>query len=131
MLKNTIRNLLGIRKERQLLPAGPKPMVGSNIVRERMRIRLKYPISEEQWEWFVAKGWRTVDMRGNRRRYISVPDKGLIKLLLADELEREILHQKLIALDSEESRIRRREENAKNNALPSLCNSTIAPQKQA
>ncbi|HXA46860.1 MAG TPA: hypothetical protein VNW52_04465, partial [Burkholderiaceae bacterium] len=83
VIKNTIRTLLGIRVERETLPPGPKPQIGSNIVRDRLRIRLKYPVSDEQWEWFTQKGWRTIEMRTNRRRYVNVPDKILLKMLHA------------------------------------------------
>lgn len=95
-LKNSLRTLLKIRVLREPLPPGPKPPVGSNIVRDRLRIRLKYPIASEQWEWFTMHGWRTVDMRTNRRRYTCVPDKVLLRLLNAGELERDALHHRLI-----------------------------------
>ena len=95
-LKDTIRNVLKIRKERAIAPAGPMPKIGSSIVRERLRIRLKYPITHEQWEWFIRHGWRTVDMRTERREYTSVPDKILMKLLEKSGVERDTLHLRLI-----------------------------------
>jgi len=95
-LKNVIRNVLKIRKERAIDPPGPMPQIGSSIVRDRLRIRLKYPISNEQWDWFTARGWRAIDMRNNRREYTSVPDKILIKLLERQGAEREDLHQRLV-----------------------------------
>jgi len=102
-LKNLIRNALHIRRERALAPAGPMPQIGSSIVRDKLRIRLKYPLSKEQWNWFTANGWRTVDMRNNRRQYISVPDNILLDLLDLLELEgpeRAVLHARLIKKDS-------------------------------
>jgi len=57
---------------------------------------LKYPVSDEQWEWFTQKGWRTIEMRTNRRRYVNVPDKILLKMLHASDLEREVLHRRLM-----------------------------------
>ena len=95
-VKDTLRTLLGIRVERGMSPPGPKPQIGSNIVRDTFRLRLKYPISDDQWDWLTGKGWRTVDMRTNRRRYTCVPDKVLIKLLNSNDLEREVLHQRLV-----------------------------------
>ena len=95
-LKNTLRTLFRIRVERKPLPVGAKPPIGSNIVRDKLRIRLRYPISNEQWEWFSEQGWRTIDMRTNRRHYICVRDKALIKLLSASGLERDVLHHRLI-----------------------------------
>jgi hypothetical protein len=106
-VKDTLRTLLRIRVEREPLPPGPKPQVGSNIVREKFRIRLKYPVSDEQWEWFTEKGWRTIDMRSNRRRYTCVPDKVLIKFLKSEPLEREVLHQRLIKVNTKRPVLRK------------------------
>ena len=100
-MKNMLRTLLKIREVRIPEPPGPKPPVGSNIVRDRLRMRLKFPIDDDQWYFFTRMGWRTVDMRTNRRRYTCVSDKILIKLLKADELEREVLHARLIAHSEE------------------------------
>ncbi|MBV8634559.1 MAG: hypothetical protein JO002_08730 [Burkholderiaceae bacterium] len=125
-LKNAFRNLLKIRQERALPPAGPKPPVGSNIVLDRMRIRLKYPISDEQWNWLTAHGWRTVDMRSERRRYAVVPDKGVTRLLQAEGLGREVIHSKMIHLFSEEARTQRRAARAAKEAeVPLLRNSGV------
>lgn len=126
IIKNAFRNLLKIRKERALPPAGPKPPVGSNIVLDRMRIRLKHPISDEQWAWLTAHGWRTVDMRSERRRYATVPEKGVVRLLQAQGLEREVMHGKMIHLFSEEARTQRRAERAARAAeVPLMRNSGI------
>lgn len=95
-LKNTIRNVLNIRKERSLAPVGPMPQIGSSVVRDRLRIRLKYPITSEQWDWFTAQGWRTVDMRTERREYTSVPDKIVLKLLEKQGADRDALHMRLV-----------------------------------
>jgi len=99
-LKNAIRNVLNIRKERALAPPGPKPQIGSSIVRERLRIKLKYHITDKQWDWFIERGWRSVDMRTDRREYKSVPDKVLAKLLDLDGEAREALHQRLFRKSS-------------------------------
>ena len=98
-LRDKLRSLAGIRKERQLPPPGEKPSIGSNIVREKLRIRLKYPITDELWKFLAAKGWRAIDMRYNKRRYTVVPDKVLLKLIKADELERHVLHARLIKVN--------------------------------
>lgn len=96
-LKNVIRNVLNIRTERALAPPGPKPAIGSSIVLNHLRIRLKYPITDVQWDWFTDQGWRTADMRKERRKYASVPDKILIKLITRDGAERDKLHQQLLS----------------------------------
>jgi hypothetical protein len=98
-LKDKLRSIAGIRRERQLPPPGEKPPIGSNIVREKLRIRLKYPITDELWKFLTALGWRAIDMRHNNRRYTIVPDKVLLKLIKADTLERHVLHARLIKVN--------------------------------
>jgi hypothetical protein len=93
--------------ERQLPPAGEKPPIGSNIVREKLRIRLKYPITDELWKFMTAMGWRAVDMRYNKRRYTVVPDKVLVKLINADEIERHVLHARLVKVTKRDKSSRR------------------------
>ncbi len=95
-IKNTLRTLFNIRVERALLPPGPQPTVGSSIVRGSLRIRLKVPIDNEQWEWFSKLGWRTTDMRTDRRRYVCVHDRVLLKLLDADKGKRDHVHAQLL-----------------------------------
>jgi hypothetical protein len=98
-LKDKLRSIAGIRRERQLPPPGEKPPIGSNIVREKLRIRLKYPINDELWKFLTALGWRAIDMRHNNRRYTIVPDKVLLKLIKADNLERHVLHARLVKVN--------------------------------
>ena len=96
-IKDKLRTMAGIRVERQLPPpSNEKPPIGSNIVREKLRIRLKYPIADDLWKFLTAMGWRTIDMRYNKRRYTLVPDKVLLKLIKAPELERHVLHARLV-----------------------------------
>jgi len=103
-LRDRLRTLAGIRQERQLAPISEKPVIGSNIVREKLRIRLKYPITDELWKWLSSMGWRVIDMRNNQRRYIVVPDKVLVKLIKANQLERVELHARLIKAAKHEHR---------------------------
>ncbi len=94
---DTLRKIAGIRKERRLPPAGPQPQTGSNIAYEHFRIQLKYPITAEQWHWFVEKGWRKIDMRTERRHYAKLADQLVQCLILADELEeREQIYDKIM-----------------------------------
>jgi hypothetical protein len=95
-LKNTLRTLFNIRTKRKPLVPDSKPQVGSKIVRGNIKLNLKYPISDEQWEWLTLQGWRTTNMRTDRRRYLSVPDKMVITLLNASEQERDGLHALLL-----------------------------------
>lgn len=95
---NTIRTLMGIRRPRRIAPVGPQPPMGSNIVNGPLRIRLKYPITPEQWYWLSAKGWRTVDMRHDRRQYETVSDQSVLDLISVDTPEeRETIHNMILA----------------------------------
>ncbi len=51
---------------------------------ENLRLRLKYPIDDDFWQWLSSNGWRAMQQRNNRRRYIVVAEKTLIKLMKAD-----------------------------------------------
>jgi hypothetical protein len=96
-IRDKLRTMAGIRVERQVPPpSSEKPTIGSNIVREKLRIRLKYPIHDDLWKFFTAMGWRTVDMRLNRRRYTVVPDKVLLRFIKSNEIERHVLHARLV-----------------------------------
>lgn len=83
---DTLRTLVGIRKERLLPPPGERPLTGSHIVHDGLRIHLKMPITTEQWLWLAEKGWRKIDMRTNRRHYGKVDDKLVHKLLMTDDI---------------------------------------------
>ena len=111
-IKDMLRTLFGIRRTRQRLPPGKQPMVGSNIVREQLRIHLKYPVTHEQWLWLTEIGWRTIDMRTTRRVYIKVDDRALRALIRAHGIvERERVHQAI--LDEAEKSVARKEARRK------------------
>lgn len=96
-LIDSFRTLFRIRTQRRRPPAGPKPPVGSSIVNERLRMRLNFPISPEQWNWLTEMGWRTTDMRTDRRQYTLVSETFVTRLLDADEEQRYSLHQRLMS----------------------------------
>jgi hypothetical protein len=98
VIVDSLRTMMGIRRARQLLPAGPLPPIGSNIVNGTLRIRLKYPVTPEQWRWLTTLGWRTIDMRYNRRRYHLVDDKSVRAMIMAEgDDERARIHQIIMA----------------------------------
>ncbi|CAN5161863.1 hypothetical protein BH11PSE11_BH11PSE11_17720 [soil metagenome] len=104
-----LRSLIGIRKPRQILPPSEMPPVGSNIVMNNLRMRLKYPINHELWTWLSNAGWRTVDMRKDRRHYTMVSDKILIRLINANEPKRAAIHKHL--MNASEQRAQRLRHN--------------------
>lgn len=100
-LIDTIRSVLRIRVQRRAPPPGPLPQVGSSIVRDKLRIRIKHPIDAELWCWLSKKGWRKVDMRINRRNYTNVPDHVLDQLSDASETTREEVYQRFFTVKEE------------------------------
>ena len=96
-LIDSLRTLFRIRTRRRRPPAGPKPPIGSSIVNDRLRMRLTFPISHEQWNWLTEMGWRTTDMRTDRRQYALVSETFVYRMLDADEEQRYQLHQRLLA----------------------------------
>lgn len=122
-LKDKLRSMAGIRKERQLPPPGEKPTIGSNIVREKLRIRLKYPVNDELWKFLTSMGWRTIDMRYNKRRYTLVPDKVLLKFIKANEIERHVLHARLV-------KVNRREKQSDDASASGSQNASAEPSDQ-
>lgn len=97
-LNDQVRTLIGIRRVRQLPAPRGKPALGTSIVLDNLRIRLVHPIDENFWQWLSAKGWRAMlmNVHKNQRRYQLVPEKMLVKMILADPAERENVHDQLI-----------------------------------
>lgn len=105
-LIHMLRSLLGIRTERQILPLGVKPQIGSTLVRNRLKVRLRTPLDDEQWQWLGQMGWRRVDMRANRRCYEALPDRTMRKLL--DKTHRMTAHQKIVTYEERKAAKARR-----------------------
>ncbi|MFZ6641277.1 hypothetical protein ACO0LL_16120 [Undibacterium sp. TC4M20W] len=105
VIKNGFRTIFRVRHDRELPPAGPKPAFGSTVVYKRLKMQLIVPIDYEQWEWLTEKGWRTLDMRSNRRRYFKVPRKAVTRLLHANETDREVLLLQIIEHRYDRSRL--------------------------
>lgn len=93
-LLHSLRTLFNIRKQRQKLPVGSKPPIGSSLILNNVRLKIRVALDDEQWEWLTLMGWRRVDMRNNRRRYQLLSDVTLRKLL--DKTERDQAHAKIV-----------------------------------
>jgi hypothetical protein len=94
-LKHALRALLGIRQARRIPLPGPIPKVGGSIVLNNLRIRLRHPIDHEEWAWLINKGWRSIDMRTNRRAYTLVPNDIVFTMFSKDKTRRETIHSNL------------------------------------
>lgn len=101
-LLHKLRSLFGIRVDRAMPPVGAKPLVGSILVRNGLKVRIRTPLDDEQWEWLGERGWRRVDMRVNRRHYEALPDQTMRKLL--DRTQRNAAHQKILQYEGRRAR---------------------------
>jgi hypothetical protein len=95
-LRDQLRTVFHVRRQRLLPPPGAKPAFGSTITLDRLKMQLFLPIDYEQWEWLTLRGWRTLDSRQNRRRYYRVPRSAVTRLLHATPDEREFVHQRIV-----------------------------------
>jgi hypothetical protein len=81
-----------VRVRRQVEPAHGKPSLGSSIVKDRFRIRLKHPVDDELWQWLSKLGWRAMPVYNNRRRYTVISERAFDKLVRADVEIRPMIH---------------------------------------
>lgn len=106
-IRNRVRTLLRIRKQRQLPPAGPKPSVGSRIVANDFRMTVQAGMSDALWLWLLNRGWREVTYRPERRRYNDIGGAWVTRLYEArdEERGRVLLAAKQAACASEPDRL--------------------------
>ena len=82
-MKNAIaavRNALGIRRRRRLLPRGPKPAAGNKIINGNLRIGVLEEMSPELWTWLQNLGWRKSSYKSDRRKYYEIPVEWVAEL---------------------------------------------------
>jgi hypothetical protein len=68
-----VRNALGIRRRRRLLPRGPKPAPGSKIINGNLRMNVVEEMSPQLWAWLQNLGWRKAIYKHDRRKYDEIP----------------------------------------------------------
>ena len=78
-----VRNALGIRKRRRLLPRGPQPAPGSKIINGTLRMDVLEGMSPELWVWLSNLGWRKSMYKYDRRKYDEIPVQWATELNLA------------------------------------------------
>lgn len=91
-LIDRLRTWARVRVRRQVDPIHGKPSLGSSIVKDRFRIRLKHPIDDELWAWLSKLGWRSMPVHNNRRRYTVVSERAFDKLVRADVSMRPMIY---------------------------------------
>jgi hypothetical protein len=80
-LRNQIRGLLHIRKDRAALRRSSKPAIGAWVICGDTRMTIQAGMSDELWHWLLEQGWREAAFRPERRRYRDVPTTWAIRLI--------------------------------------------------
>lgn len=104
-LIDNVRTMTGVRKVRQLSGSKEKPAAGTSIVLDNLRLRIRYPIEDELWQWLYAMGWRAMPLANNRRRYRVISERVVLKMFKADLPERNAIHERILQLQVPESRV--------------------------
>jgi len=100
---DSVRTMLGMRRQREMPPPGPKPRLGARIVKDDVRITVQAGLTDATWHWLVVHGWREDTFHNDRRRYREVPPSLVAQLFdAADPDER----AQLVALAVAEARFR-------------------------
>lgn len=88
-VRDQVRTLFRIRRQRLVPPAGQKPAVGARITCGDLRMSVQAGMSEALWRWLTRLGWREVLFRPDRRRYRDIPHTFVTQLTDAVPEERE------------------------------------------
>lgn len=93
-LRDKLRTVLNIRKNRSQQRRGPKPSIGARITCDDVRMTVHAGMTHELWNWLQAQGWREVMFKGDRRRYRDVSTDWAMQLIDAPaERRKEVLDQ--------------------------------------
>jgi hypothetical protein len=88
-VRDQVRSLLRIRRERVAPPLGNKPGVGARIACGDLRMTVQAGMSDGLWKYLTRKGWREVLYRPDRRRYRDLPHTLVTRLIDAAPEDRD------------------------------------------
>ena len=86
-VRDQVRTLLNIRRERGMPPAGSKPSLGAKLICGDIRMTVQAGMSQALWQWLVEQGWREVTFRPDRRRYRDLPTAYVTRLIDSSTFE--------------------------------------------
>lgn len=92
-----IRNLLGVRRQRQLPPVGTRPGINSYIYCDTVKMLITGEMDDTLWRWLAGKHWRKLAHSDDRRRYRHLPSRAFRLLLQAPPEERDAVYAKIVA----------------------------------
>lgn len=80
-VRDQIRNLLGIRRERAVPRRTVRPALGARIARDDVRMVVQAGLTPELWSWLMEQGFREIRFRPDRRVYRDVPSSLVTALI--------------------------------------------------
>ena len=80
-LRNWLRGLLRLRRERVLPRRSAKPAIGATVVAGDLRMTVQAGLSNELWTWLLEAGWRELTYRPDRRHYREIPSSWVTRLI--------------------------------------------------
>lgn len=87
----------GVQVTRALPAAGPMPTRGDYIARDDVRVPVTDDMTPELWRWLTHRGWRTIHLANDRRRYRAGMPSAIEELAFAEtEGQRERLERHVL-----------------------------------
>jgi hypothetical protein len=81
VIRDRLRTLLNIRKDRRTPRRGPRPSVGARIYCDDVRMTVQAGMTVELWAWLQTKGWREVVFKPDRRKYRDISTDWSMQLI--------------------------------------------------
>jgi hypothetical protein len=80
-MRDQLRNMFRVRRERRVERRGARPRIGVGVVRGDVRLTIHAGMSDELWQWLLEHDWREVTFRPDRRRYREIPTSWVTRLI--------------------------------------------------
>ena len=80
-VRDQVRTMLRIRREREIPSAGNKPPFGTKLFCADIRMTVRSGMSDQLWRWLLDQGWREVPVPVDRRRYKDIPTAYVTRLI--------------------------------------------------
>lgn len=102
-IRNTLRNLLKIRKKRRIPPVGSRPAVNTYIYRGNLKMLVTHEMDDAMWQWLSLQNWRKISVPKDRRSYHLLSRQALRALLKASSDDLESEHARILTTRSKSS----------------------------
>ena len=80
-VRDQVRTLLKIRRERGVPSESGKPPFGTKLSCGDVRMTVRSGMTDQLWRWLLDQGWREVPVHVDRRRYKDIPTAYVTRLI--------------------------------------------------